>query len=144
MFLVKYFHSSNEPISRFPWNSIQNRPAFLLLLLSENNEIYKILRQFQILNHPSLWISTNDFILLKKYFPNILYKNQKLIYHHSKIINRFIMKTPKRVYSLRFSFTQERVRKRHPRMYLCLTHGAFLREKDRIPFGWCSRTQPIE
>jgi len=31
---------------------------------------------------------------------------------------------------------QGRVRKRHRRMFhLCLTHGAFIREKDRIPFG---------
>jgi len=38
-----------------------------------------------------------------------------------------------------------RVRKRHPRMfYLCLTNGAFLREKDRISFGWCFWTQPWE
>jgi len=28
--------------------------------------------------------------------------------------------------------------------YLCLTHGASIREKDRIPFGWCFRTQPRE
>ena len=35
---------------------------------------------------------------------------------------------------------QGRVRKRHPRMfYLCLTHGALIREKDGIPFEWCSR-----
>jgi len=34
-----------------------------------------------------------------------------------------------------------RVRKRHPRMfYRCLTHGTLIREKDRIPFGWCFRT----
>ena len=35
-----------------------------------------------------------------------------------------------------------RVRKRHPSMfYLCLIHGASIREKDRIPFGWCFWTQ---
>jgi len=38
---------------------------------------------------------------------------------------------------------QERVRKRHPRMfYRCLTHGALIRKKDRIPLGWCFRTHP--
>jgi len=26
--------------------------------------------------------------------------------------------------------------------YLCLAHGALIREKDRIPFEWCFRTQP--
>jgi len=26
--------------------------------------------------------------------------------------------------------------------YLCLAHGASIREKDRIPFEWCFRTQP--
>jgi len=24
--------------------------------------------------------------------------------------------------------------------YLCLTHGALIRDKERIPFGWCFRT----
>jgi len=24
----------------------------------------------------------------------------------------------------------------------CLTHGALIRDKDRIPFGWCFRTHP--
>ena len=38
-----------------------------------------------------------------------------------------------------------RVRKRHPRMfYRCLTHGALIRDKDRIPFRWCFRTHPWE
>jgi len=41
--------------------------------------------------------------------------------------------------------TLGRVRKRHPRMfYRCLTHGALIREKDRIPLGWCFRTHPYE
>jgi len=26
----------------------------------------------------------------------------------------------------------------------CLTRGSFIREKDRIPLGWCFRTQPRE
>jgi len=39
--------------------------------------------------------------------------------------------------------TLGRVRKRHPRTFhLCPTHGAFIREKERIPFGRCTRTQP--
>ena len=31
-----------------------------------------------------------------------------------------------------------------PEDVLSLTHGASLREKDRIPFGWCFRTQPCK
>jgi len=42
-----------------------------------------------------------------------------------------------------FTASLGRVRKRHTRMfYRCLTHGALIREKDRIPFGWCFRTHP--
>jgi len=41
--------------------------------------------------------------------------------------------------------TLGRVRKRNPRnFYCCLAHGDLVREKDRIPFGWCFRTHPWE
>jgi len=55
--------------------------------------------------------------------------------------------------SFRFSVARQalmkialgRVRKRHPTMfYRCLPHGALIREKDRIPFGWCFRPQPCK
>jgi len=40
--------------------------------------------------------------------------------------------------------TLGRVRKRLPRMfYRYLTHGGLVREKDRIPFEWCFRTQTL-
>jgi len=40
-------------------------------------------------------------------------------------------------------FLYGRVRKWHPRMfYRCLTHGALIGGKDRIPLKWCFRTQP--